>query len=147
MHTFIVLLQSYEDYLAMSVFVLLCLVGAFWSFRKHLQVTHPLCISYYEFLFNSLSLLFFGNPHYIQASSPINGSNPSAYSNVVEDSHLHLLQLPHINAATDTNTRPHLRDSSVNGSHAKTASLLHAHVAEKGGEEGDEEGAFETYNL
>ena len=92
-------------------------------------------------------MLFFENPYLIQASSPINGSNLSSYSNVVEDSHLHLLQLPHINAATDTNTRPHLRDSSVNGSHAKTASLLHAHVAEKGGEEGDEEGAFETYNL
>ena len=106
----------------MSVFVLLCLVGAFWSFRKHLQVTPFASAIIMHSLFDSLILLFFENPHYIQASSPINGSNPSAYSNVVEDSHLHLLQLPHINAATDTNTRPHLRDSSVNGSHAKTAS-------------------------
>ena len=66
---------------------------------------------------------------------------------MVEDSHLHLLQLPHINAGTDTNTRPHPRDSSTNGNHVKAASLLHAHTAEKIGDEGEEEGAFETYNL
>ena len=71
---------------------------------------------------------------------------------MVEDSHLHLLHLPHITATNDTSTRPHPHDSSINGSHAKaapgtSASLLNGNSLEKGDEEADEEGAFETFNL
>ena len=112
----------------MTVFALLCLVGAAWVFRKHIQ-------------------------------SAGSNSSPNVYNNLVEDSNLHLLQLPHIGSATDANSRHHQHHPQQhrdNVSHAKaisstSSSLLHTNAVERGGDEGEEEeeeeGDFETFNL